>query len=234
MAMREQDNGMVVLDGDCGRRLPILDAWVNSSAVYWFRPSFPATGMCLMVGNSGADGWAANVAMHYHPERGLWRAYVQGRNFKVRSETRYKVVALDERGARHVAGGGILRIYDGAIPDVAEWTETCLATFPGGVVRKVEVAEDEAGEPVFTIGPAVEGAQPDAMPIYAYNRATGYYYLVTAFMDEAGEPMLSVADEPSAGGDDCYAKGPSGFFYRIECADDSSGAMALQTGEMLK
>lgn len=232
--MREQDNGMVVLDGDCGRRLPILDAWVNSSAVYWFRPSFPASGMMLMVGNSGMDGWAAKVRMHFHAERGLWRAYVQGRNFKVRSETRYKVVALDEYGARHAEGEGILRVYDGAIPDAAEWTETCLAAFPDGVVRKVEVAEDETGEPIFTIGPAVEGAQADAGPIYAYNKATGYYYLVTTFIDEAGEPMLSVADSPSKGGDDCYAKGPSGFYYRIECAEDSSGAMALQTGEVLK
>lgn len=234
MAMREQNNGIVVLDGDCGMRLPILDAWVNSSAVYWFRPSFPVTGMTLMVGNSGADGWAARVAMHYHAERGLWRAYVQGRNFKVRSETRYKVVAVDEYGARHVGGGGILRVYDGAIPDVEEWTETCLAAFPDGVVRKVEVKEDETGEPIFTIGQAVEGAEADAGTVYAYNRATGFYYRVTPFIDSAGEPMLSVADKPSPGGDDCYAKGTSGFYYRIECAEDSSGAMALQTGEVLK
>jgi hypothetical protein len=57
---------------------------------------------------------------------------------------------------------------------------------------------------------------------------------VTAFTDDAGEPMLSVADEPSAGGSESYAKDASGFYHRIECAEDEAGAMALQTGKVVE
>ena len=233
MAMREQNDGIVVLDGDCGRLPPILDAWVNSSAVYWFRPPFPATGMTLMVGSARADGWAAKVKMYCHPKRGLWRAYVPGRTFTVRSETRYKVVALDEHGMRHVCGEGILRVYDGSVPDVEEYTAKCLAAFPDGTVREVTVAEDEAGEPSFVVGNPVDGASASAGPIYAYNKASGFFHAVTAFFDEAGEPMLAVADEPSAGGFESYAKDSSGFYRRVECAEDDAGEMALQTGEVV-
>lgn len=234
MAMREQNDGIVVLDGDCGRRLPILNAWVNSSAVYWSRPPFPATGMDIMVGNALANGWSAKVKMYCHPERGLWRAYVSGKNFTERCETKYKVVALDEHGARHVCGEGILRVYCGSVPDMDEYTVRCLAAFPDGTVREVTVSEDDAGEPMFVVGDPVDGASASGGPIYAYNKASGFFHSVTAFFDEAGEPMLAVADEPSAGGFESYAKDPSGFYRRVECAEDEAGEMALQTGEVVK
>ena len=232
MAMREQNDGMVVLDGSL-QRLPILRAWVNSSEVYWVKPSYPATGMLFMAGNADMSGWAAQLAMTCHPKRGLWRVYVPGAAFTARCESRYRIVSLDENVARHVEGEGILRVFDGAIPDVADSTETCLATFPGGEVREVTVKDDSTGTPIFSVGEVVEGAEADARPIYAFNKATGFFYLVTAFVDEAGEPMLSVAEEPSEGGEETFARGESGFYYRVDCAVDSTGVMALQTGGMV-
>lgn len=232
MAMREQNDGTVVLDGSL-QRLPILRAWVNSSEVYWAKPSYPATGMIFLVGNADMNGWAAQLAMTCHPKRGLWRVYVPGAAFTARYETRYRIVSLDENGARHVEGEGILRVFDGAIPDVADSTETCLATFPGGEVREVTVREDSTGTPIFSVGGVVQGADADVRPIYAFNKATGFFHLVTAFVDEVGEPMLSVADEPSEGGEETFARGDSGFYYRVDCAEDSAGAMMLQTGGMM-
>ena len=233
MAMREQNNGIVVLDGSL-QRLPILTAWVKSSAVWWFRPSYPALGMSVKVGNAGANGWVADVKMTCHPERGMWRAYVHGSRFSERCETRYKVESVDELGARHVEGEGILRVYDGAIPDAEDGTELCIAAFPDGTVREVTVAEDETGTPSFVIGNPVEGSNWDSKPIYAFNNATGYFHLVTAFIDEAGEPMLSVAEEPSSGGYESYARDASGFYRRVECARDESGATMLQTGKVVQ
>lgn len=233
MAMREQNDGMVVLDGSL-QRLPILSAWTNSSAVYWVKPSFPPMSMRFLVGNANADGWAAQLDMTCHPERGLWRVYVPGRHFLARSETRYRVESVDDRGARHVEGEGILRVHSGAFPDAADRPQTCEATFPDGRVRRVMVAEDETGTPMFVVGDPVEGATPDPAPIYAFNAATGYFHLVSAFIDEAGEPMLSVADEPSGGGEESYALDASGFFHRVECAEDDAGAMMLQTGEVVR
>ena len=232
MAMREQNDGMVTLDGSL-ERLPILRAWVNSSAVYWVNPSYPATGMIFLVGNADMSGWAAQLAMTCHPQRGLWRVYVPGKAFTERSETRYRIVSLDEDGARHVEGEGIFRVCSGSIPDAADSTETCRATFPDGKVREVIVSEDSTGTPIFVVGDAVEGATPDVRPIYAFDNATGFFHLVTAFIDETGEPMLSVADEPSEGGEETFARGGGGFYYRVDCGEDEAGAMALKTGGMV-
>jgi hypothetical protein len=230
MAMREQNDGMVSLDGTLSQ-LPILKAWTNSSAVYWVKPSYPATGMMFMVGNEAMDGWAAILSMTLHPKRGLWRVYVPGAAFGGRYETRYKIVSLDGEGAKHVEGEGILRVYAGKIADVTPQGEVSEVAFPDGEVRKVTVAEDSTGEPVFSIGDVVEGATAEARPIYAYNKATGFFYLVTPFIDEVGEPMLSVADKPSDDGFDCFVKDASGFYFRrIDCFEDETGEMALQTG----
>lgn len=229
MAMREQNDGMVALDGSL-QRLPILRSWVNSSAVYWVKPSYPATGMLFKAGNPGMDGWAAQLSMTCHPKRGLWRVYVPGKAFTERCETRYRIVSFDENGARHVEGEGILRVFDGPIPDIADEAETCLAAFPDGKVREVTVREDSTGTPTFSIGEVAESAEADIRPIYAFDKSTGFFHLVTPFMDEAGEPMLSVADDPAEGGEETFARGASGFYYRIDCAADQAGVMALQTG----
>lgn len=230
MELREQNDGMVVLDGTLSR-LPILAAWVNSSAVYWVRPAYPATGMTFMVGDADSDGWAARIAMTCHPVRGLWRVYVPGKTFTKRCETRYRIVSVDDSNCRHVDGEGILRVYTGGIDDISDSVENCYATFPGGAVRAVTVAQDETGVPVFSVGEVVEGAESDVKPIYAYNKATGFYHLVTAFVDEAGEPMLSVADDPAdAGGRATFVRDASGFYHRVECAEDTAGAVMLQTG----
>lgn len=232
MAMREQNNGIVALDGSL-QRLPILEAWTNSSAVYWAKPSYPATGMVFLVGNAAMDGWAAQLTMTLHPQRGLWRVYVPGEAFTEHCETRYQIVSLDSEGMRHVEGEGILRVYKGAVPSVADTVQNCYATFPGGEVREVTVRNDSTGTPVFSVGGVVEGADADERPIYAFNKATGFYYLVTPFVDDAGEPSLSVADEPSEGGDETFVRDASGFYHRVECAADAAGAMALQTGEAI-
>ena len=232
MAMREQNDGMVVLDGSL-QRLPILRAWVNSSAVYWVKPSYPATGMIFLVGNAAVDGWAARLSMTCHPMRGLWRVYVPGAAFTERCETRYRIVSLDENGARHVEGEGIFRVYSGRIPDIADTTETCMATFPDGKVRAVIVSEDSTGTPMFVVGDVVEDAKPDTRPIYALDNSTGFFHLVGAFFDDAGEPMLSVAEEPSEGGEKTFARGVNGFYYRVDCGVDEAGEMALKTGEIV-
>lgn len=230
--MREQNDGMVVLDGTL-QRLPILTAWVNSSAVFWVRPSYPATGMIFLVGDAKAETWAAQLAMTLHPMRGLWRVYVPGAAFAERSETRYRIVSLDDQGSRHVEGEGIFRVYSGKIPDIADSTDNCMATFPDGKVRAVMVKEDSTGTPIFAVGDVVDDADADVRPIWAFNKATGFFHLVTAFFDDAGEPMLSVAEEPSEGGEDTFVRGVSGFYYRVDCAVDTSGTMMLQTGGMI-
>ena len=232
MAMREQNNGIIVLDGSLGA-LPILPAWTNSSAVYWVKPSFPVTGMAFLVGNAAADGWAAQVEMVYHPQRGLWRAYVPGSVFTAHCETRYMIVSIDGECMRHVEGEGILRVHTGAFHGVADTVRNCYIAFPDGKVRDVAVTEDSTGAPIFTVGGVVEAAPGDVRPAYAHNNATGRFYLVSAFIDETGAPMLSVADEPSDGGEDTYVRDESGFYRRMDCATDDAGATMLQTGGLI-
>lgn len=238
--LNEQCDGIITVDGSL-RHLPILRAWGNSSAVYWVDPAFPTEAMEFKVGNADMTAWAATLRMCFHPKRGLWRVYVPGRYFTGRCETRYKIVAQDERGSRHVAGEGVLRVYSGGIPDrndspVEYPAANCYAKFPDGKWRVVTVSEDEAGAPVFSIGGEVvsdaefEGGQPSQ--IFAYNNATGLYHAVTAFIDEAGEPSLSLDEEPCADGEDCFVLDPAtGFHRRIEAAADEAGCLTLRTGE---
>ena len=108
----------------------------------------------------------------------------------------------------------------------------CYATFPDGKVRDITVTEDYTGVPIFTVGGIIVGANPDTAPIYAFDNSTGFYHLVTTFIDGAGEPMLSVAEEPSDEGTATYVRDASGFYRRMDCFEDSSGKMALRTGEV--
>ena len=236
--LNEQNNAIIALDGS-HRRLPIITAWANSSSVFWVLPSFPTTAMQFKVGNADKTAWAATLKMCFHPKRGLWRIYIPGRYFTGRYETSYEIVVADEYGNRHVSGEGVLRVYASAIPDKNDSpsespSENCYARFPDGKYRAVTVTEDEAGAPVFSIGAEVDGAAFEGEPkrIYAYNNATGLYHEVQSLVDEAGEASLSIVDEPSEDGEDCYVLNPAtGFYHRIEVATDEAGELAMKTGE---
>lgn len=237
--LREQCNGIITVDGT-KKSLPIVEAWCGSSSVYWVNPSFPVNGMLLKIGNPDKSGWFDTIPLYYHPERGMWRAYVPGTYFRCHAETAYKIVAIDEYDRRTVAGEGILRVYGGSIHDIMddplESPEIqCYAPFSDGSWRKVTVTEDVFGETVFRIGEkAVDVGQFEQTPkdLYAYNKARGVFFSVSGKIDEVGEPTLYCSDTPSTFGEQSFAlDDASKFYYRIEATIDEVGETILKVGD---
>ena len=225
----EQCDGVVTLDGS-HKRLPILSAWANSSAVYWINPQAPATAMFIKVGNANKDGWNCSLKAYFHPKRGMYRVYVPGKYFTGHYETVYQIVEVDENDSRHISGEGALRVYKSSIQEAEEIQIVACAKWPDGLVREIKIREDETGAPVFSIGEVVE-KEISQGEIYAFNNATGQFHLVTTFFDEVDEPMLTVSETPVNGGFDQFVADANGFYRRIECEEDDSGSMTLQTGE---
>ena len=230
MDYREQNNGYVALDGS-QRQLPILEAYVGSSSVYWFKPEYAAAEMSLRIGDARKISWSEPIRMSCHPKKGLFRVYVPGANFKQRCETYYQVITVDENGNKHISGEGIIRIYSSHISEVVDESIVAYAWFPDDKARSVTITEDEVGAPIFTIGDVVDAPIGKLQTIYAFNKATGFFHIVSTFFDDVGEPMLSVSEEAIEGGADRFVLDESGFYRRIECAEDDSGSMMLQTGE---
>ena len=225
----EQCDGVISTDGSY-KRLPILSAWSGSSAVYWINPQAPATELDIKIGNSDKSGWNCSLKAYYHPKRELYRVYVPGKYFTGHYETVYQIVEVYENDSKHVLGEGALRVYKSAIQGIAESQIVACAKWPDGHVREITIREDETGAPVFSIGEVVE-KEISHGEIYAYNNATGQFHLVTTFFDEVDEPMLTVSETPVNGGFDQFVPDANGFYRRIECAEDDSGSMTLQTGD---
>lgn len=229
----EQNNGIVIIDGTT-KRLPMLTAWKNSSSVYWVKPEYLASEMYFKVGSADGKSWAANISMFCHARRGLFRAYVPGLHFAGgRYETKYQIVTIDEEGCEHVSGEGVIRVFDSSIGEYAPFHVVARAGWPDGNVREITITEDETGAAIFTVGGIVEGEAPQG-EIYAHENSSGQFHLVTTFIDEVGEPMLSVSENPVNGGFDQFVADGSGFYRRIECATDESGSTTLQTGDKIQ
>lgn len=108
MSINEQNNGVVVLDGTT-RELPILGAFVGSSAAYWIKSAFPCTAVRMTVLDS--DVAIAECSLLFHVTRGMWRGYFDGSKFAANGEFVYQVEATDYDGSRSVCGRGVFRVY---------------------------------------------------------------------------------------------------------------------------
>ena len=219
--LNEQNNGLVRLDGT-HLQLPTLSAWQGSSAVFWVRAPFACLAMSFKVGNADGSAYAATLAMTLSPPHGLWRAYIPGRFFTTPCETRYKVVCKDSCGERHVCGEGILRIQGGAIPDAEDGpvsSDGCFVQFPDGKWRKVTVFTDAAGEMSFLVEQdgfvSDDFADAPTQP-YAYEKASGLYYALSGFIDEAGEAYLAISPDGVSGQAGAFALDPkTGLYHRV-------------------
>lgn len=228
--IQEQNDGMVSLDGS-GRALPILNAFANSSAVYWFGTQVPYEGIFLKVGNEDKTGWIASCKATFHASCRMYRVYVGGRNFPKGCETVYQVMAVDDNGARHVCGEGKLRIARSAI-DEHEASRECMAKFPDGEWRKVTVTEDEAGAPIFKVGEVAEEPPKDERDLYAWDNSRGFFFKVVGLIDEVGVRILALDQEPLGDGAESFAfDDATGFYRRVEAEMDESGAETLVVGE---
>ncbi len=235
--LHEQNDGYVRLDGT-RMRLPPLSSWKRSSAVFWFRAPFPCVAMSFKVGSADGTRYEATLAMTLSPPHGLWRAYVPGRFFGEHCETRYKVTCLDLSGGRHVCGEGILRVYGGTIRDADEEplsADGCLVPFPDGKWRRVTVFTDAAGELSFRVEQDAFSSDDFAdtpEQAFAYEKASGLYYALTGFVDEAGEAYLSVSPSGVTGKEGAFALDPkTGLYHRVETVRDEVGEMAPAVGE---
>ena len=228
--MREQNNGIVTLDGS-GRALPILTAWSRSSAVFFFNPSHQFTELTLKVGDAEAKTWAGSFKGTWHWSSRMFRVYVPGRVFTKRCETVYQVMAVDDNGSRHVCGEGKLRVNESAIHE-DEPTKDCIAFFEAdGKWRKVVVTEDESGHPAFAVGDVTDapGEQTD---IYAFDNAQGFYFKVSGMFDELNQPILALDDTPLGDGKETFVKDEAtGFYRRMDAERDTSGHETLVVGE---
>lgn len=238
--LNEQNDGLVRLDGT-QLRLPPLSAWVRSSAAFWFRPPFPCPAMSFKLGNADGTAYAATLAMTLSPPHGLWRAYVPGSFFTAHCETRYKVVCVDSSGGHHVCGEGILRVQGDAIPDSEDEPisgEGCYVQFPDGKWRKVTVFTDAAGEMSFLVeqdGFASDEFENTPTKPFAYEKASGLYYALSGFIDEAGEAYLAISSDGVSGQSGAFALDPkTGLYHRVETVRDEVGEMAPAVGETTK
>ena len=232
-AFNEQCDAVISLDGS-HKRLPIVSAWANSSAVYWINPQAPATALYVKIGNANKSGWNCSLKAYYHPKRGMYRVYVPGKYFTGHYETVYQIVEVDDGDARHVLGEGALRVYRSAIQDQADEIRECCASFPDGKCRRISISYDDTGAPVFdvSVDSFVSGVLPG--PLFAYDKAKGAFFRVTGVIDESGTPTLDVAQEPADDGERKYFHDPKTGFYRpMDAAEDSSGVESLVTGDQI-
>lgn len=231
--IREQNNGIVSIDGTF-RRLPILNAYVNSSSVYWFRTGFPYERLVLKVGNEDKTRWIAICKATYHASCGMYRVYVSPKYFPRHCETAYQVSAIDDKGSKSILGEGILRVYSSAI-DEQERKIDCKAKFPDGEWHVITVSEDECGAPVFTVGEVAEEPPEDEVELYAWDNSRGYYFKVVAQIDEVGVRILALDQTPHESGEETFARDEAtGFFRRIEGVKDDAGVETLVVGEEKK
>lgn len=226
----EQCDAMISPDGSY-KRLPIISAWANSSAIYWINPLAPATALFIKIGNADRTGWNCSLKAYYHPKHELYRVYIPGKYFTGHYETVYQIVEVDENDSRHVFGEGILRVFKGSIQEVSDGQIVAWAKWPDGLVREIAIREDDVGAPVFSVGKIVD-KEVSLGEIYAHNNATGQFHLVTTFFDDVGEAMLAVSETPVNGGFDQFVADEGNFYRRIECGTDSSGFTTLKTGDI--
>lgn len=237
--MRTATNAYITASGlRAGKRLPLMEAWANSSLAVTAKVGNAMLSATLRVTDTASGVYLAPVAGVLHPKRGEWYFYMNKRNFPHGGEGLYKLYGTDTHGGRWVVGEGTLRVYRGRTLDPmdeaggAETTDNAYIRHDGAWYR-VEVLEGEDGEPMFAVRGVAENGVPQGVDgdAYAYNRATGLYHKVIVGTDDVGEIMLRCADEGVEGDETTFAyQHATGFYYRIDCAVDDTGATMLQVG----
>lgn len=231
--MKEQNNGYVVIDGSL-RDLPILNAWANSSSVYWIRPEFPCEELYFLVGNAEKTKWNCKVKASYRPKHDMFKVYVPQTAFEEPCETYYRVVCVDDKGGRHVQGEGKLRVCKAGIIGVNDVVRVCLAFFEQDAKwRKVTISTDESGNPAYNVEKTPTDVEIVPFDLYAYNKSSKQYFKVTGEISDDGECSLVVDNEPTEEGVGkvFVSDTDTGFYRLMEAVSDEAGANALVAGE---
>jgi len=232
--MTEQHNGMIVVDGS-GRELPILRAWINSSAVYYVKAGFRYQAMFFCVGSPDKTKWSGKVLGSYDVTTDMFEFYVPCEMFTESCETFYRVLALDDNGRRTVCGEGKLRVNTVRIKDFNDEIRKNLVYFEADSAwRNVVIEYDDSGAPTF----AVEN-DPTEVPVgvypkevFAYDASKGKFFKVYGSIDETGTPIVNVSQTPEGDGFDSFIYNTgTGFYHRAEAFEDEYHVESLQVGE---
>lgn len=230
--MQTRANSIVRIDSArVGKRLPIVEAWANSSHVMLVYTDCVLSRLFVKVG--GVEGFCATVSGTFHPVAGYWHFYIP-RTALTACETFYKIVSSDLNGNRDVLGEGVLRIYKSLFDDPAdsaggEEASDNAYIKVGANWYAIRVGADDSGALSFElvgVSSAPEGATGTP---YAYCPQDGLYHKVYAEEDESGTLSFSV-DSEGEEAQGSFALGSDGFYHRIEAVDDGTG-LALQVGE---
>lgn len=228
--MKEQNNGIVVIDGTL-RELPILNAWINSSSVFWVKAEFVCEQIFMKIGKSDKSGWSATVSGRYHPEYGMFRFYVPCRAFTDVCETAYRLVCIDDNDSRHVGGEGKLRVRKPKIVDVNDAVRSCLVKFDDGKCREVVIDDDNVGVPVFTVLEEIVKVEEDPPILYSYDKGKRLYFALYGVTVD-GELTLELSQEGEEDKGDSYVVDrSSGFYRKVESVEDDVGVEVLVSGD---
>jgi len=232
--MTEQCNGIVVCDGS-GRVLPILTAYINSSAVYYAKMGFQYQRCYMKVGNADKSAWAGTVLGAFDVATGMFEFYVPGRYFSETCETAYRILAIDDYGHRTVCGEGKLRVGKVRISDINDAVRSNLVFFQeDGKWREVNIVTDSTGTPTYNVMQEPTEPPKGVLPgeLYAFDTAKNKFFAISGYIDSVGVYALSVADTPSTSGkEDFIYDTATGFYRRAEALDDGVGGESLSIGD---
>lgn len=230
--MKEQNNGIVVLNGTL-RELPILNAWINSSSVYWVKTNSVRDKVFLKIGNSDKSGWTATSEGRYQPGWGMYRFYVPPKSFIKTCETVYRIITVDDKGNRHVEGEGKLRVAKPMITDVNDEIRTVIVKFDDGKCREVYVELDSSGTPTYVIMENTVACEYEPEVVYSHNKQSGLYHALMGKVGKEGV-YLELDEKGKTGEDMSFVRDEdSGFYRRVESVTDSAGVEVLDSGEIM-
>lgn len=237
--MRTTANAYIAVSGmRTGQPPPIIEAWANSSLAVVVEIGHVMQTVAMRVTDPSTGLYLSQTDGILHPVRGQWYFYLPKRMFPNGGEGLYRVYGTDQRGNRHMVCEGTLRVFRGRADEPSDEAGGA-ETVDNGYMRingewwRVEVSEDETGEPMFRVAQVLPEFVPSRLDgdVYAYNRRTGLYHKVSLVEDESGAMALQCADNGVDGDETTFAFDKvTNFYYRIECATDESGATMLQVG----
>lgn len=233
--MQTRADSVVVIDSTrVGKRLPIVEAWANSSHVMHVITDCVMASVTVKVGDPIEQKFRAGVEGIFHPVQNYWHFYLPKSNFRA-GEAFYKVVASDMEGNRHVLGEGVLRVYKSLFDDASDG-DGAEEAYDNAYVKfdnawyAIRVSKDDGGALCFDVVGTTSHPEDATGTPYAYCPKDGLYHAIRVERDEVGELMLTV-DSMGEEGEGAFAIGTDGFYHRIEAVEDGAGGLALQVGE---
>lgn len=237
--METRADSLIPLDSqNVGKPLPLAEGWLNSSHVMLIFPDCVYAKVGVKIGNPSTAAYGTAVWGVLHPRMNYWHVYIPRTTFTAAGETRYKVVAEDLRGGRHVCGEGVFRVFRGDIVDPSDVDGGGDAVHEafvecGGTWYAIDVVTDQSG--TLSINLVNQASAPDAQERgtpYAYSRRTGLYHAISAYVDESGVVALALEENGVEGEFASFAYDPTTrLYYRLECQTDEGGVPAIEIGD---